>query len=172
MTENISDDILTPQGKFAAGAGAARWRPRLAETLEKIAEAAAQFDDEWWVIGSAAAALVGAEILEARDVDLLLSARDARALVKRWADAAATPPAPSDRFRSAVFARFDCAPLPIEAFGGFEMKLRGDWREVRPLTRVAHGKIFTPSIAEQIALLEAMGREKDRPRVEALRALF
>jgi len=172
VIEDVSKNILTPQGTFAAGAGAARWRPRLAETLDKIAEAAAHFEDEWWVIGSAAAALAGAEILEARDVDLLLSERDARSLLSLWSGAPASPADPSNQFRSAVFARFESAPLPIEAFGGFEMKLRGEWRDIRLLTRIAHGNIFTPSIAEQIALLEAMGREKDEPRIAALCALL
>lgn len=50
------------------------------------------------------------------------------------------------------------------------MRVRGAWREVRPLTREARGGVFTPSVAEQIALLEAMGRDKDRARIAALRA--
>ena len=43
-------------------------------------------------------------------------------------------------------------------------------RDVRPLTRIAQGGVFTPSVAEQIVLLEAMGREKDCARIDALRA--
>lgn len=147
---------------------AARWRPRLAETLAAIREAASSFDDEWWVIGSAAAALSGADIAEIGDVDLLLGEDDARRLLAAWP--AASPPPPSAQFRSAVFARFERAPLAIEAFGGFEMKVRGRWRRVTPLTREEKNGIFTPSVAEQIALLEAMARDKDRSRIDALRA--
>ncbi|MCB2098109.1 MAG: hypothetical protein KDE05_10785 [Parvularculaceae bacterium] len=164
------NDILTPQGRFKAGAGPSRWRPRLVATLDVIAAAAPAFEDEWWIIGSAAAALSGAEILDVRDVDLLLSERDAQALLKAWSASPPSPAAASGQFRSAVFARFEQAPLAIEAFGGFQMKVRDAWRDVRPLTRIAQGGVFTPSVAEQIALLEAMGREKDCARIDALRA--
>ncbi len=148
----------------------ARWRPRLAETLGVIAEAAPAFMDEWWIIGSAAAALVGADIADVRDVDLLLSEGDAQRLIARWADKPTSPASPDDQFRSRVFARFVHAPLTIEAMGGFDMRVRGEWRRAWPLTRIARGAVFTPSAAEQIALLEAMGRDKDRLRIKALRA--
>ena len=165
-------DIITPQGRFAPGAGPARWRPRLTGALDLIVSAARDFEDEWWIIGSAAAALCGAEIAEIADVDLLLSPRDATALVARWSATPGEPPQASGKFRSAVFARFDHAPLAIEAFGGFEMHVQGEWQAVWPLTRIAQGAVFTPSVAEQIVLLEAMDREKDRIRIAALRALL
>lgn len=148
------------------------WRPRLAKTLDLIVEAAPAFEDDWWIIGSAAAALAGADIAEVRDVDLLLSENDARRLVGRWSDRPKPAAATSDQFRSAVFARFEHAPLAIEAMGGFEMKVRDEWWKIAPLTRVAYGDVFTPSVAEQIALLEAMGREKDAARISALHAVL
>jgi hypothetical protein len=148
----------------------ARWRPRLAETLALIAAEAPAFTDEWWILGSAAAALAGADILEVRDVDLLLSERDAAVLLDRWSARKKAALEPSAQFRSTVFARFADAPLAIEAFGGFDMRVRGDWRRVLPLTREKHGEVFTPSVAEQIALLEAMGRDKDKARIAALKA--
>lgn len=148
---------------------AARWRPRLAETLSRIAVVADRFDDEWWIIGSAAAALSGADIAIVRDVDLLLSARDARRLIGLWSGAPRKEAAPDAQFRSAVFARYETPPLPVEAFGGFEMKVRGAWRSVSPLTREAKGGVFTASVAEQIALLQAMDRDKDRARIAALK---
>jgi hypothetical protein len=151
---------------------AARWRPRLAQTLALVAEASGGFEDDWWIIGSAAAALSGADLSIVRDVDLLLSEKDARRLLDLWAAAASAGAAPDPKFRSAVFARFEDAPLPIEAFGGFEMLVRDRWRGVIPLTREARGDVFAPSVAEQIALLEAMGREKDNVRIAALRRLL
>lgn len=149
---------------------AARWRPRLAETLSRIAAVSGRFEDDWWIIGSAAAALSGADVAVVRDVDLLLSEADARRLLDLWSGEPRKSAAPDAQFRSAVFARYEAPPLPIEAFGGFEMKVRARWRPVCPLTREAHGAVFTPSVAEQIALLEAMGREKDIARVAALKA--
>lgn len=147
----------------------ARWRPPLAETLSIIAGAAAAFDDEWWIIGSAAAVLAGAEIAEVRDVDLLLSEGDADRLFARWSSRPRSNAARSEQFRSAAFARFEHGPLPIEAMAGFEMRVRGRWRPVWPLTREARAAVFMPSVAEQIAILQAMDREKDRARIEALR---
>lgn len=151
---------------------AARWRPRLAETLAVIADASRGFEDEWWIIGSAAAALAGADVSIVRDVDLLLSENDARRLLGLWMLGKQSGANPDPQFRSAVFARFEETPLAIEAFGGFEMKVRGNWRAVAPLTREACGGVFTPSVAEQIAIFEAMGRDKDRARADALRRLF
>lgn len=148
---------------------AARWRPRLASTIDVIVEAAAHFEDDWWIIGSAAAALAGADIAEIRDVDLLLSANDAKALKNRWEAFDRGPPPANDQFRSQIFAAFNHASLKIEAFGGFEMKIRGRWRPVEPLTRRACGKVFIPTVGEQIAILEVMGRNKDFTRISALR---
>jgi hypothetical protein len=149
---------------------AACWRSRLAKTLDLIVEAAPAFEDEWWIIGSAAATLAGADIAEVRDVDLLLSESDAERLFARWSSAPQQEATPSGQFRSARFARFNHAPLAIEAMAGFEMKVRGCWRRIWPLTREARGGVYTPSIAEQIVLLEEMGREKDAPRIQSLRA--
>lgn len=148
----------------------AQWRPRLAEALDRIVEAAPAFEDEWWIVGSAAAALAGAEIAEVRDVDLLLSENDAHRLADLWSDKPKSAADESSQFRSAAFWRFESGPFAIEAMGGFEMKVRGEWRKIRPLTRIARGDVFTPSIAEQIALLEVMGRDKDAARISALRA--
>jgi hypothetical protein len=150
---------------------AARWRPRLAATLNVIADASPAFADEWWIIGSAAAALAGAEIADVRDVDLLLSERDAEALLSRWQDAPKLAVRPSDDFRSAVFARFGHARLPIEVMGGFEMRVRDQWRAVKPLSRIRHGDVYAPSAAEQIVLYQAMNRLKDAARIRALTAL-
>lgn len=151
---------------------AARWRPRLAETLARIADVSGAFDDDWWIIGSAAAASSGADVAVVRDVDLLLSEGDARRLLDLWKGAPSRGAAPDPQFRSSVFARFESTPLPIDAFGGFEMMIRGRWRAFAPLTREARGGVFTPSVAEQIAILQVMGRDKDAARAAALRRLL
>lgn len=147
------------------------WRPRLAASAAIIEEEAVRFGDDWWIIGSAAAALSGAALAEINDVDLLLSERDARALIDRWRARVRSAVGPSGQFRSKVFAHFAELPLPVDVMGGFEMRVGGAWRNVVPLTRERRGGVYTPSIAEQIELLEAMGREKDRQRIAALRAI-
>jgi hypothetical protein len=142
----------------------------LGETLREIARKATEFDDDWWIIGSAAAHLVGADVGEIQDIDLLLSERDALHLLQQW-----PPPAPgggpTDQFRSRVFAHFDHLPLPVEIMAGFELRLAGAWRMIAPKTRMRSGEIFTPSVAEQIELLQMMNRKKDQPRIMALQSL-
>jgi hypothetical protein len=146
--------------------------PDLAATLDLIAEAAADFGAPWWIIGSAAARLSGAAIDNIADVDLLLAPADARRFIARFPPDRLAPKEPSAQFRSAVFARIVAAPLPIEAMAGFEMKIAGVWRRIAPESRVWRGRWATPAVDEQIALLGAMGREKDAPRLAALRALL
>ena len=56
----------------------------LAATLDVVAEGCADLADPWWVFGSAGMALVGVPGLSPPDVDLIVSARDARTLLDRW----------------------------------------------------------------------------------------
>jgi len=140
--------------------------------LAMIAEAAAAFRDPWRIIGSAAAILAGADAGVVRDIDLLLSMRDIAALKARWRALPASGPAPSATFRSAAFHRFE-TPFPVEAMAGFEIRTaQGDWVTVEPKTRIRRGRLFIPSVAEQIEILRLMGREKDAPRIAALARLL
>jgi hypothetical protein len=130
--------------------------------------------DPWVVIGSAAARLAGAEVTVA-DVDVLTSARDARALASHWqARLLATEAAKdADRFRS-QFARFDF-PVPVEVMGDLELASPDGWAAVRvEATRTVQIDgvgVPIPTLAEQLRLLEAFGRPKDRERAERLRRL-
>jgi hypothetical protein len=146
----------------------------LAATLDVVAEGCADLADPWWVFGSAGMALVGVPGLSPPDVDLIVSARDARTLLDRWN----TPPleaAGSPLFRSAIFAKAQVAPLPIEIMAGFEAFTDGGWRLVIPASRQSvdwNGKrLFTPSAAEQAAICRRFGRPKDLARVALLEAI-
>lgn len=145
--------------------------PPLTAALEEIAEAAADFTDQWWIIGSAAAALAGADVGAIGDVDLLLSSADGAALAARWTDRRLPDPPASAQFRSGFFARFRSPGLPIEAMGDFEIEIAGHWRRVAPATRVPAGRVFIPSVGEQMTIFAAMDRLKDAARVAALRKL-
>lgn len=145
--------------------------PPLAAALDQIADAASDFAEPWWIIGSVAAALAGADVGTIRDVDLLLSPADGAALGDRWRDRRLPDPPASRKFRSGFFARFASPGLPIEAMGDFEIEVAGVWRRVAPATRVLAKRAYIPSADEQIELLAAMGRPKDAPRIRALRAL-
>jgi hypothetical protein len=130
--------------------------------------------DPWVVIGSTAARLAGAEVTVA-DIDVLTSARDARALAGHWqARLLATDTAKdADRFRS-QFARFDF-PVPVEVMGDLELASPDGWTAVRvAATRTVQIDgvgVPIPTLAEQLRLLEAFGRPKDRERAERLRRL-
>jgi len=142
------------------------------ETLLQVSEAARSFESPWWIIGSAAARLVGAEISDMRDIDLLADENDVRRLLAVWPGEAAVDVRPDPQFRSRIFRRFEFMPAPVEAFGGFEMCVDGDWRTVRPKTRLAVAGVFVPDALEQIELLTLMARPKDAPRVAALRRVL
>lgn len=120
-------------------------------------------------------ALHGARGIEVRDIDLLLSRRDARiALERRGLPAAAGPPHPL--FRSEIFGRWQEPPYTIELFAGFSVR-RGDaWVEIVPTTRVdksvGRASLFVPSVEELIAWGRLYGRDKDARREPLLRALL
>lgn len=148
--------------------------PDLASTLDAVAAAAPGLQDEWWIFGSAGMALAGVPGLAPPDVDLLVSDRDARHLVRLWtAEVDASPG--TTLFRSKIFAKTRVAPLPIEIMAGFEVMAGGAWTTVRPRTRiaVAHGDrtVFIPSVVEQIEICRLFGRPKDLARIAALEAL-
>jgi len=144
----------------------------VSQTLAMVAGAAADAGDAWWIIGSAAVVLHGRSLPEPRDVDLLMSARDAEALLKRLGQAPRKG-APSDRFQSAVFGTWTEPPIPVEIMGGFRLRTREGWQDVAPATReavtVQGTTLFVPSADELAAFLRAFGRSKDLERIDALR---
>lgn len=144
----------------------------LAETLAMVAAAAAMAKDDWWIIGSAAVALHGSEAGPIRDVDLLMSAPDAEALLRRVGE---TPGrgVPNERFSSEVFGTWTEPPIPLEVMGGLRVSDGGKWSEVALTTRekvtVGGGHLFVASASELAELLESFGRPKDLERARLLR---
>jgi hypothetical protein len=131
--------------------------------------------DAWVVIGSAAAAMAGADV-EVADLDLLTSAGDAQRLAALWRERLdlAYAPANGDRFRSR-FARFRFPGMPVEVMGDLELRGTDGWQPVRvgQIVQVdcAGIQVPIPSAAEQIRILESFGRPKDLQRAELLRTL-
>jgi hypothetical protein len=153
--------------------------PGLEPTLAEVSRVASRVQDPWWVIGSAAIALLGVNI-EVLDVDLLLSERDARMLLADWASPvgppeggphAATATEGQDRFRS-IFGGHSYTPIPIEIMGALEVNVEGQWFPVAPNTRqqvdLPGGTIYVPDAADQLALLLMFRRTKDLVRAEML----
>lgn len=149
-----------------------RRTPRLSEPLEStlsdVARIAASLKDDWWIIGSAALALIGVDVTVA-DVDLLASRRDALAM-----SAESVPQGRlegSDRFQS-VYRRYALCRVPVEIMGDLHVRVLDQWEPVRLVSRIpvaVRGEVlFIPNATEQLRLLRLFGREKDLSRAAAL----
>ncbi len=144
--------------------------PALRETLARVADALAGAGRPWWIIGSAAVALHGADV-SVGDVDVLLAEEDARAVLPALG-LGVTAGEGSALFRSAVFARWDAPPLTVEFMAGFGFRAADGWHPVRPATRervmLGDRALFVPGRTELIAMLQGFGRAKDFERIKAL----
>ena len=145
----------------------------LAKTLAMVAEAARGAADRWWIIGSAAVVLHGGAVPSVKDVDLMMSARDAEEFLSRVGGERGGAD-PSGPFRSQVFGVWSEPPIPVEVFGGFSVACNRGWRAVSLVTRqrvtVAGALIYVPSAEELVQLLNSFGRPKDLERANLLRA--
>jgi hypothetical protein len=148
--------------------------PALAELLDSLAGELASCREPWWLIGSAAMAVHGAEV-DVGDVDLLLGEADAEALLSRRG-MAAEPGRPSELFSSAIFASWQAPPFAVELFACFRLRDGDGWRPLLPRTRETHRvgdtAVFVPSIGELIAWGRLFGRSKDKAREPLLQALL
>lgn len=155
--------------------------PALTTTLAAVADALRSARDPWWIIGSAAVALHGADAGVVGDVDVLTSHRDAAMLcaTQNLEIASPTPvpptpvpPTPRQLFRSRLFARWTAPPLAVEVMADLAVSTPAGWHRVRPTTRVPletdGGAVFIPSADEMIAILHLFGRDKDLFRAAAL----
>ena len=144
--------------------------PALQATLAAVAAMAAAAHDPWWVIGSAAVALHGAEV-QVADVDLLTGARDAQRILAT-AGVTAAQGRRSKRFHSQVFGRIRGLPLDLEIMAGFSVCADGTWHPIVPVTRepVASGgaTLYVPGKAELQSLLRLIGRPRDLVRASLL----
>lgn len=155
--------------------GDAALRDSLAQLRRRLETVAPR--DPCWLIGSAAAALAGADGFSPADLDLLTSARDAEAFASAHWDSIDDAHVPGDagRFRSR-FARFRFAPMPVEIMGGMEVFRDGRWQAVRIGSRMPCAllgdALWLPSLDEQVRLFESFGRAKDLERARRLRAIL
>ena len=150
--------------------------PALFVTLaEVVPELHVHCVEPWCLIGSAAARLLGASV-DVADIDVLVSRGDAEALMALWADQREHDyrPADDERFRS-HFARFHFPGLAVEVMGELELNRGDGWQPVTPgklqLVGVQGMAVPVPSLDDQLRILESFGRDKDRPRIDALRRL-
>jgi hypothetical protein len=142
----------------------------LETSLALIADAMAPAGDPWWIIGSTAVALHGADPVSIDDIDVVLSVADAGRVLPTIG-VALTPGSSDGQFRSAIYNRWAVPAHPAEFMAGFELYEEGAWSPVTFTTReqVRPG-IFVPSNDELHALLLRFGRPKDLRRAASLRS--
>lgn len=146
--------------------------PPLERSLRAVAGAMVDAQDPWWIIGSAAVALLGAGSVTVADLDVLLSEADAARILPSLG-LNAGPGGVDSRFRSTTYARWDAPELPVEFMAGFALRQGEAWVDVAPTTRAAHHLgdvvLYTPERAEMRAILQSFGRPKDLRRADLLR---
>ncbi|MFD1786568.1 hypothetical protein ACFSC3_03180 [Sphingomonas floccifaciens] len=145
----------------------------LAITLAMIAQGARAAEDDWWIIGSAAVALHGAFVTPLKDVDVMMSYRDAERFLTD-VNGDRIVPEPSALFQSDIFGVWTAPPIPVEIFGGFRLACNEGWQSIGFTTRLAMavdgGQIYIPGIDDLRGLLRSFGRPKDLERLRLIEA--
>ncbi|WP_153006263.1 hypothetical protein [Sphingomonas sanguinis] len=146
----------------------------VAKTLEAIADLLEDAVDPWWIITGAAAALYGVTPGPVKDVDVLVSKRDAKRLESRKV-AARSSNGPSNLFYSSLFLEVQSEPLNIELMADFHIAKDSKWIPVSFNTRnsrkISNKTIYIPSRHELIDLFRCIGRRKDIIRADMLEKL-
>lgn len=142
-----------------------------AQAMASLADAMADAKDDWWIIGSGAVALHGADPGPMSDIDVLLSIRDLEALYEGL-PLSDTRDSRKGQFLSQRFGVWSEPPMPVEFMAGFSQKIDGLWREVKLNTRerirMGDRNLFVPEKSELISLLLQFGRPKDLMRAATL----
>jgi hypothetical protein len=148
--------------------------PALSVSLNAIGNIMVEAHDPWWIIGSAAVALHGADPGRVADVDVLLSASDAMRVLP-MIGIELSQGAAHAAFRSSIFGAWTGTALPVEFMADFHLKLGDAWLQVQPVTRrsieVGGVIVFVPERAELQSILTAFGRKKDIERARSLAAV-
>jgi hypothetical protein len=143
----------------------------LQTALRVIAPALNLTQHRWWILGSAAVALHGANPGRLEDVDILLDQRDCDAVFK-WLALVPKPGKADGKFRSNIFGRWNLPPLPVELFAGFCLLEDRTWQALVPQSRIAvtlgEVTVFIPDRQELASILHRFARPKDLLRIDAL----
>lgn len=138
--------------------------------LTRLAEMMAVAQDDWCLIGGAALALWGVPGVKVRDIDVILSAGDAEAILGA-VGVPITTPAPNDLFRSTIYAQMGTG-IQYDFMAEFAVNGPNGWMAVPPRPEYCmmfdEHAIWLPSTEELTRILKLFGRPKD---VERLRLL-
>ena len=148
--------------------------PELLLSLRALLNSPLKDAGDWWLIGSTAARLSGADLMP-EDIDVFGSSAAMTAVVAHFGGASSNGTS-GERFRSQPFCRITVPTgLPIEVMGGLEVQSNGIWQKLRIASRIAvateAGTVYVPSLDEQIAIFELFGRDKDLAKAAILRRM-
>jgi hypothetical protein len=146
--------------------------PAVFERLGTLAEMLAEAEDDWCLIGGTALVLLEVPSVRVRDMDVVLSVRDAERVLGRLG-VVPPRPEPSERFRSRVYAQIG-DDIQFDLMAGFEVRTETGWESVPPQPSIEMGvgahSIFVPSREEMARILRMFGRPKDLERLQLLEA--
>ncbi|WP_084398692.1 hypothetical protein [Henriciella aquimarina] len=145
--------------------------PDLQDSLLALGRALQTCRDDWALIGSAALTLHGIDAGDVGDLDILLSADDARSIAKDYGIAVQAP-AEHSLFRSDVFFGLRLGQYDVDFMANFHVRKAGELHQVPvPETEpVQLGKITlkVATLDAMKALLTLFGRPKDLARLRRL----
>ena len=145
-------------------------RAGLANALAELGKAMRRAEDPWWLIGSAAMALHGADVSVA-DIDLMVSVDDADRLFGGCVGRGRQ----SDLFRPERHGAWMASGMVVDVMARLEVRSNDRWVAVAPPAREALRlgdiDLFTPGAAGPLALCRLFGRPEDRQRAALLEAL-
>ncbi|SEJ02658.1 hypothetical protein SAMN05428950_101889 [Sphingomonas sp. OV641] len=147
--------------------------PAMRETLVSVAAVMQPERDPWWIVGSAAVALLGVSPVRVAEIDALLSVRDAAKILPMIG---VEPIRNFERgnFRSEIFATWRGNAMRVEFMAGVETRVDEKWESLvlqpRQAIAVDGALVFVPSLVELLGMLVGFGRPKDRERVRLLTA--
>ncbi|GAA4041403.1 hypothetical protein GCM10022213_09500 [Parerythrobacter jejuensis] len=148
--------------------------PDLIASLVMVTRVMGEMQDEWWIIGSAAVALHGADPGPVADIDILLSERDASQLFPQLGIPIA-PGGAHHQFASTVFGIWNDPPISVEFMAGLRVMRDSRMQDLQLHTRtpVTAGTVlvYVPTRPELEGMLRLFDRPKDAARLGALRLL-
>ncbi len=143
-------------------------------SLTEIGRMLMTAEQDWCLIGGAAAALYGAHEPPPSDIDVLMSVADAERILARHQIAVGRGSGTA-KFRSRLFSCWKGTAVPVDFMAGFEVNTKDGWVPVPPKPvldmPIGDAVVRLPSVKDLIAMYRLFDRPKDAKRISSLSAL-
>lgn len=148
-------------------------RDKIIETLITIEDEYQEIASDSYIIGASALILLGIDIDDTKDIDILTSVESSCKLkesLSRYIEF--NPKTKDDELFKSDFARYSLPLMDIEIMGNLHLKKDNRWIEVSvdDYEEISLGRfnVKTPTLNELRRLLLLFGREKDMRRIGLL----